>query len=122
MNSKVATVMPEMGLDDEPISPVRRDDTVTNKNPNTAMSSAPSRFMCSFGASVITVSRTKMPMPTNLGGRSRSVRRVLAEASPRPAARASFKPSRKPAQMVGMERTRLTRPPAVTAPAPMYST
>src|SRR5678809_1343752 len=45
VNSSVATVIPEIGFDDEPISPVRRDDTVTNRNPKATMSSAPSRFM-----------------------------------------------------------------------------
>src|SRR5215813_7558164 len=30
---RVATVMPEIGFDDEPISPVRRDETVTNRKP-----------------------------------------------------------------------------------------
>src|SRR5580704_13234065 len=29
--SRAATVMPEIGLEDEPTSPVRRDETVTNR-------------------------------------------------------------------------------------------
>ena len=33
VNSSVATVMPEIGFDDEPISPVNRDETATNKKP-----------------------------------------------------------------------------------------
>ena len=37
----VATVMPEIGLLDEPISPVRRDDTVTNRNPKSKTRIAP---------------------------------------------------------------------------------
>ena len=41
--------MPEMGLDEEPISPVSREETVTNRNPNTTISTAPRRFMCSGG-------------------------------------------------------------------------
>src|SRR5436190_2138291 len=36
----VATVIPEIGFDDDPISPVRRDDTVTKRNPRITMSSA----------------------------------------------------------------------------------
>src|SRR5579862_1550595 len=32
--SRVAIVMPEMGFDDDPTSPVSRLDTVTNRNPN----------------------------------------------------------------------------------------
>src|SRR6478672_8365877 len=41
VSSSVATVMPEIGFDDDPISPVSRDDTVTNKNPNKITSTAP---------------------------------------------------------------------------------
>src|SRR5256885_15891687 len=47
VSSNVATVMPEIGFDEEPISPVSRDETVTNKNPKTTINSAPSKFMCS---------------------------------------------------------------------------
>ena len=32
--------MPEIGLDDEPISPVSRDETVTNRNPNSTIMAA----------------------------------------------------------------------------------
>ena len=35
VSSNVATVMPEIGFDDEPISPVRRDETVTKRKPKT---------------------------------------------------------------------------------------
>lgn len=66
----VAMVMPEMGLDVEPTSPVRRDDTVTNSAPSSTMSTAPSRFMCSDGAAMMTASSTRMPMPTNFSGMS----------------------------------------------------
>ena len=31
MKSSVATVMPEMGLEEEPISPVSREETVTKR-------------------------------------------------------------------------------------------
>src|SRR5436190_17789156 len=43
VNSSVATVIPEIGFDDDPISPVNRDDTVTNKNPKMMTSPAPSK-------------------------------------------------------------------------------
>ena len=33
VSSSVATVIPEIGFDDEPISPVSREETVTNRNP-----------------------------------------------------------------------------------------
>ncbi len=41
VRSNVATVIPEIGLDEDPISPVMRDDTVTNKNPKTTIKIAP---------------------------------------------------------------------------------
>jgi hypothetical protein len=34
--SRVAIVIPEIGFDDEPMSPTMRDDTATKKNPNTS--------------------------------------------------------------------------------------
>src|SRR6266496_3818458 len=37
----VAVVIPEIGFDDDPISPVSRADTVTNRNPNIRTSRAP---------------------------------------------------------------------------------
>ena len=37
VSSSVATVIPEIGFDDEPISPVRRDETVTKRNPKTTI-------------------------------------------------------------------------------------
>ena len=41
VRSRVAIVMPEMGLLEEPISPVRREETVTKRNPNTSTSNGP---------------------------------------------------------------------------------
>ena len=41
VNASVATVIPEIGFDDEPISPVNREETVTNKKPKTRTSPAP---------------------------------------------------------------------------------
>src|SRR5258708_36054080 len=40
----VAMVMPLTGFDDVPINPQMRQDTVTNRNPNTTMKSAAPRF------------------------------------------------------------------------------
>ena len=41
VSSSVATVMPEIGFDEEPISPVSREETVTNRKPNITMHTAP---------------------------------------------------------------------------------
>src|SRR5687767_5372125 len=44
VRSSVATVMPEIGFDDDPISPVNRDETVTNRKPKATINSAPRMF------------------------------------------------------------------------------
>src|SRR5258708_29681133 len=74
VNSKVATVIPEIGFDDEPISPVSRDDTVTNRNPNARIKSAPSRFIFNDGEAQIAAISPRHPSATNVIGRSLSVR------------------------------------------------
>ena len=111
--------MPEIGFDDEPTSPVRRDETVENRKPNTRISSAPSRFMCSGVASVMTAMIARQPITTHLSGMSWSVRSDLSAPLPLPM---PDSPPFSPFQMVGSERARLIKPPAATAPAPMYST
>src|SRR6476646_7034726 len=41
--SRAATVMPEIGFDDDPISPVNRDETVTNRKPRSTIRAAAMR-------------------------------------------------------------------------------
>src|SRR5260370_17747229 len=60
----VATVMPEMGLEEEPTSPVRRELTVTKRNPKTRMSTAPSTLILNEGTSVQTTTTARPPTPT----------------------------------------------------------
>src|SRR5207244_10698650 len=48
VSNNVATVIPEIGFDDEPISPVSREETVTNRNPKPKIRSATRRFPCKF--------------------------------------------------------------------------
>ena len=50
--SRVATVIPEIGFDELPTSPVRRELTVTKRNPSTRMRNEPRRLILSEGASV----------------------------------------------------------------------
>src|SRR5262249_19297584 len=47
VSSSVAMVMPEMGLEDDPTSPVSRDDTVTNRKPNSRIITA-TRMPCTL--------------------------------------------------------------------------
>src|ERR1700730_7012106 len=75
----VAMVIPLTGFDDVPISPQIREDTVTNKNPNTMTSRAAAKFENSpvaapgIGLNVssaqIIATRTTEPISTNLIGR-----------------------------------------------------
>ncbi len=122
VSSSVATTMPEMGLDEEPISPVIRALTVTKKKPHTTISTADRRLMCSGGASQMASTRSTLPTTTTVMGRSCSVRSITGACPlPREAMKVS-RPRRKASTMVGSERMRLMRPPVATAPAPMYST
>ena len=115
--SKVATVMPEIGFDELPTSPVRRELTVTKRNPSTRMSTAPSTLILKEGTRVQTITIRREPAPTTQRGMSRSVRRVpdgpaapLSERMPRMA----------PPMIVGKDLKREMIPPAATAPAPIY--
>src|SRR5713101_5253836 len=49
--SSVATVMPEMGFDELPTSPVRRELTVTKRKPSTRISTDPRMLILSEGTS-----------------------------------------------------------------------
>ncbi len=123
VSSSVATVIPEIGFDDEPISPVRRDETVTKRKPKAMIITAPrmatTGLICrpNCGKSMIAAISAMMPMSTNFIERSWSVRGAEAEAACPP--RKSRMPPLSPCQMVGKLRKRLMMPPAATAPAPM---
>ena len=72
VSNRVATVIPEIGFEEDPISPVSREDTVTNRNPNAIISNAPSklnrRFRC--GTIMIMASSRMIPPTTNFIERS----------------------------------------------------
>ena len=114
----VAMVMPEMGLEVEPISPVRRDDTVTKNAPRMTMSSAPSRFMCSDGAkhdqrqqhqdADADELQRQIPVAAIGAGRAGARGRHIAQAVPDASRRSA-----------ATERIRLMMPAVATAPAPI---
>src|SRR5215471_18360695 len=115
----VAIVMPEIGFDDVPMSPVMRDDTVTKKNPKITMRIAARKFpwVGIFGATARKIASASEPTSTTPSGMSRSVRaRAIA---PAPAPR-SFIASRNDDTIVGMVRASVMSPDARTAPAPVY--
>lgn len=124
VSSSVATVIPEMGLDEEPISPVSREETVTKRKPNSTMNKAPTRPSTvkpspSCGAAAIASTSPMLPKITSVNGRSRSVRgrprpfSLLAPVDKSPSAPRSER------KMSGMACTMLMMPPVATAPAPM---
>src|SRR5262249_39952624 len=117
VRSSVATVIPEIGLLDDPIWPVSCDDTVENRKPNTRIRKAPTRFMCSGAATVIAAMIATQPTSTHFMGMSRSVRDPASgalDAEPNP-----LRPETMLLQIAGSARARATTPPAATAPAPM---
>src|SRR6266511_3207868 len=73
----VAIVIPEIGLDEVPINPVIRDDTVTKRNPKMITRTAARKLPCVgiFGATARKTASSSDPPRTNIVGISRSVRR-----------------------------------------------
>ena len=71
VKSRVATVMPEIGLDEEPTSPVNRDETVTKRKPNNRIMMAP-RMPCnvkprpSCGTRARIMTRARLPKNTTV--------------------------------------------------------
>ena len=113
----VAIVMPEIGFDEVPMSPVILDDTVTKKNPNTMVRIAASTLprVGSPGATTRNTPRRRVPRRTALIGISRSVRAIVF---PRPAPK-SLTLSRNDDTIVGIVRHNVMIPAASTAPAPV---
>jgi hypothetical protein len=115
---RVAIVIPEIGLDDVPMRPVMRDDTVTKRNPKTMTRIAARKLPCIgiFGARARKIARSSDPTSTKIIGRSRSVRTTAPLPAPAPK---PFRPSRAEPRIVGSVRPSVMSPAASTAPAPM---
>ena len=123
VSSSVAMVMPEIGLLDEPTSPVSRDETVTNRNPNSRIITAPSMPhgvtpSPNDGTNISAAASPRLPNSTTSIDRSRSVRAVSSAPAAR-LARRSRNPDTIEARISGSARNMLMMPPAATAPAPM---
>ena len=86
VSSSVAIVIPEIGFDEEPISPVIRELTVTNRNPKSTIKTAPTtRPTSEVGIRLepaITPTKASEPNSTTDIGRSRSVRCLALPGSP----------------------------------------
>ena len=111
-------VMPEIGLDEEPMRPVMRDETVTKKNPKITMRAEARKFhwVGIFGATARKMASASEPPSTTVIGRSRSVRICFG---PPDLVLKSFTLSRNDDTIVGSVRARVISPEARTAPAPV---
>ena len=117
VSSTVATVIPEIGFDDAPICPVMRLETVTNRNAKPTASTA-AKMLIEICGSAIIADRARQNAHEHDGHRqSRSVRGRAIPLERSPDERR--KPPTSADMIVGMERSRLMIPAAVTAPAPM---
>ena len=121
----VAMAIPLIGFDDEPSSPVIREETTAKKKPKTMMATA-ERMDTAIPGTALSWGRNAMktasaidPTSTIEMGMSLSVRRRCCP-SPSAVSRRSRKEARKLSTIVGMAFIRLMMPPAATAPAPMY--
>ena len=113
----VAMVMPEIGLDEEPMRPVIRDDTVTKKNPKMTMSAEASEVPLRRHPGAAARKMASASEPSKHHGQ-----RQVALGAALPAAPPSPSPSRcrgSDETIVGSVRASVISPEASTAPAPV---
>src|ERR1700685_3652411 len=70
---RVAIVIPEIGLDEEPINPTILEDTVTKKKPNTTIIIAERKLVGMLGITDIKMINATLPIRTYISGISLSV-------------------------------------------------
>src|ERR1700674_1385940 len=63
VSKSVAIIMPEVGQEDDPTSPVSRDDTRTKRKPNETMRIAPSKLNRRFNCGAIMMAMSKAMIP-----------------------------------------------------------
>src|SRR5215472_15849349 len=105
---RVAIAMPLIGQEEEPSSPVIRDETTEKKKPKTTIRVVARRFTVSAGISVMPRPSAALPRSTQEIGMSRS---VLGASRPAFASFRSRNDEAKDSQIVGIARARLIRPP-----------
>ena len=121
---RVAMAMPLTGFDEEPSSPVMRDETTEKKKPNTMMATAERTRHAEAGHGLeLGQERHEHGQGHRAAEHDRdrdvALRAALRPAPPAPVSRRSRKEARKLSMIVGIAFTRLMMPPAATAPAPM---
>src|SRR2546429_8869070 len=118
---RVATAIPEFGQEEDPTWPVRREETTAKKKPNRTISNAEMRLTWSCGNIQMKNTINVEPAMTAVIGISRSVRKTLALCPDLDSSNCRML-ALKELIILGMARTMLKIPPAVTAPAPIYFT
>ena len=126
-SKSVAMVMPEIGFDELPTSPVRRLDTVTKRKPKSRIIAAPSKPLEIQAEAQLRDGgedeHEAEAAPQDDGHRHVALGRGTARPAPVAAARGwragrAGPPTIEP-KMSGSARNMLMMPPAATAPAPM---
>ena len=113
--NKVAIIIPEIGLFEEPTIPTMRLDTVAKKNPKITINNAPRKLTGTEGTNQIASAIIKLPISTMFIGKSFSVLVWLLFA-PFPNPLSVFE---KVFAINGNDFIKLMIPPAATAPAPI---
>src|SRR5882724_6759499 len=120
---RVAMVIPEIGLEEHPMIPTIREETVTKKKPKTTIKTAINKLpgnrpgIC--GRTDISKASPMEPSKTKVIGMSRSVRLRESPAVCWRLSERSTKLSRKELIIVGTERRSVMTPEQATAPAPI---
>jgi hypothetical protein len=113
-------VMPESGQEEEPTSPVMREDTTEKRKPRSRIRMAPITFIWNAGTATMNTTIRRAPIPSTATGVSRSVRETVAPPSPPPISPFAEAPIEDTIE--GSARASAKIPPAATAPAPMCLT
>jgi hypothetical protein len=123
----VAMVIPLTGLLEEPIKPTIRDATVTKNAPNTITSNPNNNLLpievpgiSELGISAITSTRTRLPIPTIFIDRSLSVLGTSMVVVLVPSFLSEPILPLKEDIIVGIVLIKVIKPPAATAPAPIW--
>ena len=119
-------VIPEIGFDEEPISPVMGEETVAKKKPNTKIRPTDKMLIAipvfavpvTVSQIIIITDRIAIPPITKLIDKSRSVRGIAPSPFILPPPKLPTEETNGP-KMAGKARIKLMIPPVATAPAAM---
>ena len=121
----VAMVMPEIGFDEMPMSPTMRLATVTKKKPKTTISRPSSSLLPrpepGTNGSTAMISDQRAAAEQHEGDRQIALGALACRGAAAPA-RSDARLSRNDETIVGSVLSSVMKPPAATAPAPIWRT